>query len=56
MSRPTLIKSQTHEMTGYGVLGYEFRGCSMRYKPFCWLDKDAMMNDCVADYAFEVVF
>lgn len=35
MRRPTLIKSQAHEMTSNGILGYESRGSSMRYKALC---------------------
>lgn len=28
----------------------------MRYESLFWLDKDAMMNNRVPDYAFKVVF
>lgn len=28
----------------------------MRYEALCWLNKDAVVDCCVADYAFEVVF
>lgn len=52
MSRPALIKRQTHEVAGYGVLSYEPRGSGMRYETFCWLDEDAVVNGCIADYAF----
>lgn len=52
MSRPTLIKRQTHEMSRNRILGYESRGSSMRYEALCWLDEDAVVDCCIADYAF----
>ena len=56
MSRPALIKRQTQEMTSNRIFGHESRSSGMRYKAFCWLDKDAMVNGCIAYYAFEVMF
>lgn len=56
MSRPTLIKGQTHEMSRNRILGYESRGSGMCYEALCWLDEDPVVDCCVADYAFEVVF
>lgn len=56
MRRPAFVKRKTHEMARHGVFIQQSRGCCMRYKPFSWLKKYAVVHGCIADYSLYVVF